>query len=125
MAGLSLNCVQNYTLYYTCATYTPFFWFFFVSGFLGWLTIGPLGALGMIGGCKGWGRPQRLWLGRFPVVMLTLSLRSVASITTGYSEATLRVGGAIGPLGALGAIGGWGIRDGMLYYIMCGRVAEI
>ena len=82
---------------------------FFVSGFLGWLTIGaigPLGVLGMIGGCKGWGRLQRLWLGRFPVVMLTHSLRSVASITTGYSEATLRVGGAIGVIGNLRDLGG-------------------
>lgn len=53
--------------------------------------------VGVASGDFGWGV--------LPVVMLTHSLRSVASITTGYSEATLRVGGAIGPLGALGAIG--------------------
>lgn len=44
-----------------------------------------------------------------PVVMLAHSLRSVASITTGYSEATLREGGAIRGIGSdrgLGDSGG-------------------
>lgn len=74
--------------------------------------------VGVASGDFGWGV--------LPVVMLAHSLRSVASITMGYSEATLREGGAIGPFGPLGVIGGdWGIREGLLYYIMCGRVAEI
>ena len=64
--------------------------------------------VGVASGDFGWGV--------LPVVMLTHSLRSVASITTGYSEATLREGGAIGPLGALGAIGVGGF--GMAYYII-------
>ena len=44
---------------YLCKLYTFFLGFFSWSGFLGWLTIGDLG------GCKGWGRLRRLWLGRF------------------------------------------------------------
>ena len=66
---------------------------------------------------RGGGASGDFGWGVLPVVMLTHSLRSVASITTGYSEATLRVGGAIG---ALGAIGGWGIRDGLLYNVWAG-----
>ena len=110
MAGLSLNCGQNYSLYYTCASYHLFFCFFFVSGFLGWLTIGVWVAVrvGVASGDFGWGV--------LPVVMLAHSLRSVASITTGYSEATLRVGGAIGGERGIGGdrVGGFG-RD---YYII-------
>ena len=54
--------------------------------------------VGVASGDFGWGV--------LPVVMLTHSLRSVASITTGYSEATLRVGGAIGVIGNLRDLGG-------------------
>ena len=57
--------------------------------------------VGVASGDFGWGV--------LPVVMLTHSLRSVASITTGYSEATLRVGGAIG--GEMGIGGDRGLGD--------------
>ena len=64
--------------------------------------------VGVASGDFGWGV--------LPVVMLTHSLRSVASITTGYSEATLREGGAIGGERGIGsdwAVWGFGSDRGL------------